>query len=799
MNADRVHDSGKCINVIHHSGASVVTATLSSIAAGSFNLEYSSADTARHAVLYFAYSGPPSTGNFVPLYVSGLIPPTISGNVGLHIPGHVERKVVEEQPDQFGRGYFHHRGSFAPSGLFNRGFFSLNEGTGSLIYSDQGVHSGIFKNHSNLSFSPEWLNYYKSGPLSITLETEANRTGVKNYWRNAVYMSSGAYIDFLGSVKINPNNFTIYFQSAPSGNLYREGHFFYTGNPSFPGNGDISIGWQWFDVDNIEITRWDGLGGSTILTSDADTLRNGFAVSVAPSGSSVIMTIVTQDNEGNIDVQSSSPLTPVTNSYRNLKTGAGTAVGIPNENVKFFLHEFGVSDSGIYQGNANWDYFNDWVNSYHNNHSYVSNSGDAKYIQWKVPSHTGVAYWSNTYYGLPQWIGESGVTYQLSGPSRIYETNTHIVPSAIYVQIQATHITNHPSGAWVRPTIKLYHSSPHYEEDPVIKEWYTEVLIPSGTSRRYIAGPIINSNDEFNNATYHIRMQDLYNPFNLVTLETRYDGTASNYDGDLRIEGLNIVFDTYATWASGANYVPMSLTGENTATNNFPLFLHSQLPTSGLSLYIVGHTPINSGLSLYTTAGTSVNSGISIYVSGQLLSTNTAPLFTKGPTPGYVSGQVPLNIFSTTNSGLFSQFNLVLMGADFDQRQALNLFVAGTPEATTSNMNLFTKCDQTLNNLVNLFIPGPSGISENFTLFLKAPSGTLGAIPVSNNIPLYIARDSEGVMNRISLFVKTSEPVNSGINVFIEGAPTGVNNNATLYVSGTHVPTNSFPCFVSGF
>jgi len=83
-------------------------------------------------------------------------------------------------------------------------------------------------------------------------------------------------------------------------------------------------------------------------------------------------------------------------------------------------------------------------------------------------------------------------------------------------------------------------------------------------------------------------------------------------------------------------------------------------------------------------------------------------------------------------------------------------------------MNLFLKNDNEPNNNMDLFILGPSGLSDETTLYIRGDGITDGAYPLNAYMPLFIARDSESVAENIPLYMAQHEVPNN-IDSYILG------------------------------
>jgi hypothetical protein len=200
---------------------------------------------------------------------------------------------------------------------------------------------------------------------------------------------------------------------------------------------------------------------------------------------------------------------------------------------------------------------------------------------------------------------------------------------------------------------------------------------------------------------------------------------------------------------------------------------------------ISGTNAFNSGFSLYTYGRDTFSGIINLYTSGISRPNSNMPLYLRGPSTISGTTTLPLFIFSTTHSGLFGDIPLMIGYQDGtpDPRSALPLYIGGPPSnSLNSSMNLFLENNTILSSGLNLFLKN-SYIASSGTLqlFLSAPSGTLGSIPYSGNMPLYMSRRSEAMGNNMTLYLKTSESSTSNFN---------------LWISGSNVPTTNIPLYL---
>lgn len=268
----------------------------------------------------------------------------------------------------------------------------------------------------------------------------------------------------------------------------------------------------------------------------------------------------------------------------------------------------------------------------------------------------------------------------------------------------------------------------------------------------------------------------------------------------------------FQNWTPGGRgYFQFSIEKDDLYNPSGIKFSEIEICTSGIGvaeyipLFINGHQTSNSGIPLTVTGHTSSSSGIPLYISGPLGSNVSMPLFVKVQEPGTIGSGLPLNIWSSTNSGLFSTIPLFIGGSG-DLQGSMPLFMKGPLFGESSaGMPLFLK----MGNL-NGTISADGGIplylqnsnieaSSYIPLYLAVQSGTPGAIPVNASMPLFMARDGEGYASSLPLYIKVADMATSGLAMYVDGVYTS-NNGIPLVIPGTYdVKTSPLKLYVNGF
>ena len=385
-------------------------------------------------------------------------------------------------------------------------------------------------------------------------------------------------------------------------------------------------------------------------------------------------------------------------------------------------------------------------------------------VRWIVPHGSGAATWSTTY----------STSFSDTNVNSIYNPislagNTNIIhPSAIWVEMELAHSTNHPYGLNVDVDIgfnadgisnwKMARASfNNLPSGGALWSSYSPITYTTGISKHINMndGPILTSDvDDIN-----------------VELTTSYvdDGT-TQYDGSAEIRKLTIHFDAYYD-------APDS--------------------TSQLDLYTIGKSIDSSGnITLYTIA----ESG-SVPLPGGVDTTTSLHLFIDGLDPPEASGFQNLFVWGTEDPTLWKSTTLYIKST-LDPDYMLPLYLDGGVAEIITNMPLFLgNYVPSVNNLpsgLSMYTSGPDSSTNSMTLYINTPSGTEDAFVERGRMNLYIARDSEAVAGRLGLYLENKH-VPGILNTFIEGTiltPSSI----PLYISGSGAPpSNNLKLYTHGF
>ena len=259
-----------------------------------------------------------------------------------------------------------------------------------------------------------------------------------------------------------------------------------------------------------------------------------------------------------------------------------------------------------------------------------------------------------------------------------------------------------------------------------------------------------------------------------------------------------------ANIGNSSGNIPLYTQGHSSSSGNIPLYIAGPIETSGsIPLYIGGLSSGNNNIPLYIHGAFATNSGIDLYIQGYAQDSGLLNLYLQGALGTPKNNNFPLFVWSTSNSGIFKTIPLVLyQTSQVDPQNVMNLVMIGpTSIAHTSNMNLFLENkDDEVSSGISLFLGNYwAASSGQISLFMSAPSGTEGAVPISGNLNLYMSRDYNSIAYSAPLFIKNYDYSSGNFPLYMFGANIP-NSSISLYVHGyATTPIATKTLFTSGF
>ncbi len=418
-----------------------------------------------------------------------------------------------------------------------------------------------------------------------------------------------------------------------------------------------------------------------------------------------------------------------------------------------------------------------------------SSGSDSTYLNFHFPvgsSGTLGACQSGNPYSIGYYVPfNSGVN------SRLHEfDNSTSSPTALLLNMWVENVGSNQSGN-IGANIK-FGSRSLLSSRELFNTRYTwsgyPVQVPSGIKQVTMSGVIYDTNYNVVNLNQISKAQG--NEAEL-SLGVWYNNVGREYAADFRVYSTRAYLDGWVTHQSANENIPLSISGSQVTTSNLTLYLHSNHVSSGCSLYVCGYSPTYSGINLFI-AGIQDNK-----------STAFMPMYTYSAPIPVGSGQVPLYMWATTNSGL-SQNIPLFIGEAFpsgNKGGSLNLFING-PEYGTANggMNLYIDCDAPTEygQIPLTCFNDYSLCHSSVSLYMCAPSGTLGAIPASGSMNLFIARSSEGIAGGIPMYIGGPNQSSGATPLFIMGG-TPYFSSIPLNIDGIGTTQGSVRLYTHGF
>ena len=239
----------------------------------------------------------------------------------------------------------------------------------------------------------------------------------------------------------------------------------------------------------------------------------------------------------------------------------------------------------------------------------------------------------------------------------------------------------------------------------------------------------------------------------------------------------------YVASTSGTNNsFDMYTGGFSSASGSFDLITFSEAPSGNLPLFICCKAP--SGNLPFFMSGSSQSSGnFNMFLSGSLVS----------------SGQFDASILGhdDTTKQLLMMVKAPTLGSGINGPE---MMIVGPSQLPFSGIIPMVVYQNTSPNLsLDMFIQN-SAVAANsgFNMFIQAPSGTYGAVPLSGVLPMYIARDSEGIDAGINMYIGGPTSESSGFNMFIDGTQSNT-ANFNISISGGGPINNSLNTYIHGF
>ena len=295
-----------------------------------------------------------------------------------------------------------------------------------------------------------------------------------------------------------------------------------------------------------------------------------------------------------------------------------------------------------------------------------------------------------------------------------------------------------------------------------------------------------------------------------------YNNINAEYNGDIKVYSTKVKLDAWCTPPRTGNAITLYTSGQVKSMESLDLYLQQSTVWDGLDLYIQGCVRTSGSFPLFIAGDYSfnqfplyiqghdtLNSGIPLSIVGGYQTANM-PLYINCDPYSQSSGTMPLYLWATTNSGISSSTTLFIgeNAPSGVQSAGMNLYINGPNSArVTAAMPLFIKKDVDNNsNYISLYCHNAYAASSGYlTLYLQAPSGTLGAVPSSGAMNLFIARDTESVAHNFNMFISGPQSGSDSIAFYINGS-TPYFSSFSLYTDGKGVAqSDTLKLYTHGF
>lgn len=373
---------------------------------------------------------------------------------------------------------------------------------------------------------------------------------------------------------------------------------------------------------------------------------------------------------------------------------------------------------------------------------------------------------------------------------------------AIKLDLWVESLSTNPSG-YFRADMSFPGWVTHEQTNRKAKWLGFPVFIPQNTKSLITMSGVLSDGGAFPPIGYPVNLCDatlskLANP--ILYFGGNYEDIGVPYSGDINIYSARMYLDAWCTPPSTGNSVTLYTSGNQRRTERLDLYIQNSTVADGTDLYIYGNDSLNSSADLFIAGGFAFNStslflngldrhndNITLYMDGGFQKANM-PLYVYSAPPSELTGDIPLSMWATTHSGSAGNVSLFIgeNAPNGEKNAGMNLYVYGpNSQRVTAGMNLFLRRDyyRETSSVTMYCCNEYTQTSGNITLYMAAPSGTLGAIPVSASMNLFISRDTDAIEQATTLF--TSGPGSS-------------NNSADMYVNGGPDAYNSIPMVTDG-
>lgn len=728
------------------------------------------------------------------------------------------------------------RGEFSKE-LFNRGFYSLSEQTGSIVYPhiNSGLYSGVIMYCSGASVGPGLeFNYRAVTPTYWKPNSHIDflyDSGVSNYsYKYAMLLDNQTLNARTSKVIVN-----YVFPMSHEKTIYL--HYSYSGDRANLINGaqllNHSAGTTSCQIetngDKVKTSQYKGPGDAAVLEANIYDPNIQVLYVCRKNGSLYDFLLYTSIGDSlqlrassiGVDIQSNSNpddvLPPVGANQRDRVVigGQAGAFGVVNP-FYGFIHEYGVSSSGWTDNDIRL-----FSESRHNLKDYIGISGSDATLSLKIKNVSG-------YYNTPTFpiYFDSGMGGILDIDPSVYAYNTILGnPSSVYLDMNYNKLsgTGFISGEYNI----LGDGNVIYRSDLFARlsngSGQNIKIYPSGVSG--YAGAEYSRND--------------YSSVNHLLSMKYVDSTSGVRDIDFSIINAKMGLNGWAAIPSESSGINLYTNNAYNDSGNIHLFINNKFEASGIDFYVKNFYE-SGNLSLFTKAHELVISGIDLTILNFVKDSGNINLVTSGNYINYetlnlyientvysISGSLHLglnnaggdiyaldgviyyldssgnriidssgNYLTSSAAGSYINTNSLNLSlySDPELEHQLNLFTKSDSDTNTAYMNLFMSADPLQSGWVDLFVRNDSsGNNRNLKLYTYGSN-----IPESGALNLYIGRSAESVYNTLDLTVGSDKYNTDTVDMYMY-ASIKETGNINMYTSGKDPQNKSINLKIGGF
>lgn len=427
-----------------------------------------------------------------------------------------------------------------------------------------------------------------------------------------------------------------------------------------------------------------------------------------------------------------------------------------NPNQIFGLSEIIISSGNVIYPDVLERYLKNNINNLSIDTNPASFTTSSNHIVHRGPNSVNHLYSGDIGYSLGDYI-------VLDAPQTYYS-----VPSGNNIILEAVVQYSGYGACHINPWIELDFASNRYVWTPTYSGYGVQPSLDNRGLR------ILNSSG-IHKVTF-IGEHKIDSPYTLESAKLYFnisypESGVSYYGGDLRVYSAKLYSNDGLCSITDSINTSINLTtfGHEASSSGIPLFVSGQyVATNNVNLSTFGHIPSSSGLDLTIFTGTPANSGIDLFIMSTT-TTGELPLFI-GNYPAESNSGLHLYMWSSDGSGIQGGLNLYMVSRGLSNTIPLYIANSDTHNNGSGYIPLFIANDSSVQNTLNLYLESVRESGAALNLYTAGLGDTLGGFVAGSGIPLFIARDSEGIAGVLPMYVSGPNLANSNQqNLMIKG------------------------------